>query len=227
MSWTICKSFAPCSRQITTPVPHHSVFLQAGCSSCRQPTASKDRHGFSVHWRQLKNKTLKITTKWTQTSTTKIWQTSHADQNQRDTTDLGNRVNKVDSLFVDCYQQHLWKSWLGRLLQQISTVSSWLHATHSLVITRLCGIIYIVQTSKHAVSELTFTSKKADPNVGHLYVSFKNSVFASLSDMPTLCLWWAAICYQQTQQQVTNPASQWYVILHITKPRLTPPSPPV
>ena len=25
-SWTICKSFAPCSRQITMPVPHHSVF---------------------------------------------------------------------------------------------------------------------------------------------------------------------------------------------------------
>jgi len=27
--WGICKS-APCSRQITTPAPHHSVFLQAG-----------------------------------------------------------------------------------------------------------------------------------------------------------------------------------------------------
>ena len=26
ISWTICKSFAPRSRQITTPVPHHSVF---------------------------------------------------------------------------------------------------------------------------------------------------------------------------------------------------------
>jgi len=24
--WTICKSFAPCSRQITTPAPHHLVF---------------------------------------------------------------------------------------------------------------------------------------------------------------------------------------------------------
>ena len=37
-SWAICKS-APCSRQITTPTPHHSVFLQAGCPSCR-PTNS-------------------------------------------------------------------------------------------------------------------------------------------------------------------------------------------
>ena len=36
--WTICKS-APRSNQITTPVPHHSVFLLAGCPSCR-PTNS-------------------------------------------------------------------------------------------------------------------------------------------------------------------------------------------
>jgi len=34
----ICKS-APRSRQITTPAPHRSVFLQAGCPSCR-PTNS-------------------------------------------------------------------------------------------------------------------------------------------------------------------------------------------
>jgi len=38
ISWAICKS-APRSRQITTPAPHHSVFLQAGCYSCR-PTKS-------------------------------------------------------------------------------------------------------------------------------------------------------------------------------------------
>jgi len=30
---------AYCSRQITTPTPHHSIFLQAGCPSCR-PTNS-------------------------------------------------------------------------------------------------------------------------------------------------------------------------------------------
>ena len=36
--WVICKS-APRSRQITTPTPHHSVFLQAGCPSCH-PTNS-------------------------------------------------------------------------------------------------------------------------------------------------------------------------------------------
>jgi len=33
ISWTICKSYAPHSRQITTPVPHHSQFLQVGCPS--------------------------------------------------------------------------------------------------------------------------------------------------------------------------------------------------
>ena len=36
--WAICKS-APRSRQKTTPAPHHWVFLQAGCPSCR-PTNS-------------------------------------------------------------------------------------------------------------------------------------------------------------------------------------------
>jgi len=44
ISWAVCKS-ASRFRQITTPTPHHSVFLQAGCPSCRP--ASK-------HWRQHK-----------------------------------------------------------------------------------------------------------------------------------------------------------------------------
>jgi len=34
ISWAIYKS-APRSRQITTPAPHHSSFLQARCPSCR------------------------------------------------------------------------------------------------------------------------------------------------------------------------------------------------
>jgi len=38
ISWAICKS-APRSRKITMPAPHHSVFLLAGCPSCR-PTNS-------------------------------------------------------------------------------------------------------------------------------------------------------------------------------------------
>ena len=38
ISWAICKS-ASRSRQITTPAPHHSSFLQAWCPSCR-PTNS-------------------------------------------------------------------------------------------------------------------------------------------------------------------------------------------
>jgi len=39
----LCKS-APCSRQITTPAPHHSVFYRPDALPAAQPTASK-------HWR--------------------------------------------------------------------------------------------------------------------------------------------------------------------------------
>ena len=38
ISWAVCRS-ASRSREITTPAPYHSVFLQAGCPSCR-PTNS-------------------------------------------------------------------------------------------------------------------------------------------------------------------------------------------
>jgi len=33
ISWTTCKQSAPRCRQTTMPAPHHSFFLQAGCSS--------------------------------------------------------------------------------------------------------------------------------------------------------------------------------------------------
>ena len=45
ISWTICKSFAPRSRQITMPALHHSTFYRPGALSDAQTTASK-------HWRQ-------------------------------------------------------------------------------------------------------------------------------------------------------------------------------
>ena len=44
ISWAVCKS-APCSRQTTTPAPHHSVFYRPDALPAAQPTASK-------HWRQ-------------------------------------------------------------------------------------------------------------------------------------------------------------------------------
>jgi len=47
--WTICKS-APRSRQITTPAPHHSVFLQAGCPSCRPTNSVKALKASPNHW---------------------------------------------------------------------------------------------------------------------------------------------------------------------------------
>ena len=40
ISWAICKS-APRSRQITTPVPHCSVFYRPDALPATQPTASK------------------------------------------------------------------------------------------------------------------------------------------------------------------------------------------
>jgi len=43
ISWAICKT-ALCSRQITTPAPHHSSSLQSGALPAAQPTASR-------HWR--------------------------------------------------------------------------------------------------------------------------------------------------------------------------------
>jgi len=47
ISWTMCKSSAPRSRQITTPVPRHSSFYRRDALPAAQPTASK-------HWRQKK-----------------------------------------------------------------------------------------------------------------------------------------------------------------------------
>jgi len=47
ISWATCKS-APRSRQITTPAPHHSVFLQAGCPSCRPTNSVKALKAVSV-----------------------------------------------------------------------------------------------------------------------------------------------------------------------------------
>ena len=41
-SWAICKS-APCSRQITMPAPHRSIFYRPDALPATQPTASK-------HW---------------------------------------------------------------------------------------------------------------------------------------------------------------------------------
>jgi len=40
ISWAICKS-APCSRQTTTPAPHHSVFYRLDALPATHPTVSK------------------------------------------------------------------------------------------------------------------------------------------------------------------------------------------
>ena len=47
ISWALCKS-APCSREITTLAPHHSVFYRPDALPAAIPTASK-------HWRHNNN----------------------------------------------------------------------------------------------------------------------------------------------------------------------------
>jgi len=49
ISGTICKSFAPRSRQITTPLLT-TQFLQAGCPSCHQTNSVKALKGMEMHW---------------------------------------------------------------------------------------------------------------------------------------------------------------------------------
>ena len=60
--WAICKS-APCSRQKTMPVPHHLVFLLAGCPSCHPTNSIKalkviTMKQLPVKW--IENKTARI-----------------------------------------------------------------------------------------------------------------------------------------------------------------------
>ena len=57
ISWAICKS-APHSRRITTPAPHCSVFLQAGCPSCR-PTNSVKALNTAKYQQQARRARLK------------------------------------------------------------------------------------------------------------------------------------------------------------------------
>ena len=52
ISWAICKS-APCSRQITMPAPHHSVFYRPDALPAAQPTASK-------HWRHTRTRKIHL-----------------------------------------------------------------------------------------------------------------------------------------------------------------------
>jgi len=56
ISWAACKS-AHCSRQITTPAPHHSVFYRPDALPAAQPTVSK-------HWRHKRNKITNLCRLW-------------------------------------------------------------------------------------------------------------------------------------------------------------------
>ena len=53
ISWAVCKS-APRTRQITTPVPHHSVFYRLDALPAAQPTAPKHwRHTSAKKWNKI------------------------------------------------------------------------------------------------------------------------------------------------------------------------------
>ena len=58
ISWTICKSFAPRSRQMTTPVPHHSVFTgrMPFLPPNQQRQSTEGIIGYSVPWKLGQNK---------------------------------------------------------------------------------------------------------------------------------------------------------------------------
>ena len=56
ISWAICTS-APRSRQITTPAPHHSSVLQAGCPSCHPTNSVK---ALKAHLTAKRRKKVKI-----------------------------------------------------------------------------------------------------------------------------------------------------------------------
>jgi len=65
ISWAICKS-ASRSRQITMPAPHHSVFLRAGCPSCRPTNSVKALKGCSRPVNQQKCKMYLDCIVWTE-----------------------------------------------------------------------------------------------------------------------------------------------------------------
>ena len=64
ISWATCKS-VPRSSQITTPAPHHSVFLQTRCPSCRPTNSVKALKARIAAKSLTKNWSLKI---WSQFS---------------------------------------------------------------------------------------------------------------------------------------------------------------
>jgi len=52
ISWTICKQSAPCSRQITTSTPHHSIFtdsilFQTPNQQCQSTEGSEGKKPFA------------------------------------------------------------------------------------------------------------------------------------------------------------------------------------
>lgn len=60
-----------------------------------------------------------------------------------------------------------------------------------------CLLIAISRSSGYCDSVLCFTSKKADPNVGHLYTIFRNVILASSGLIPVTQLFVFLKCFKQ------------------------------
>jgi len=72
ISWTICKSFAPRSRQMTTPAPQHLIFyMPERCSPGCKTNSIKALKTKSKHWRR-NYFTRRLITKFVTNSSLKI-----------------------------------------------------------------------------------------------------------------------------------------------------------
>ena len=98
ISWAICKS-APCSRQITMPTPHHSVFYRPDALPAAQPTVSK-------HWRKqmLREAPKKFEHKWKLTQRQKTLSNSVCVVRLLCQTAIQKVLRTFDPLNLDWYQ---------------------------------------------------------------------------------------------------------------------------
>ena len=89
ISWAICKS-APRSRQITTPAPHHSVFLQAACPSWHPTNSVKALKAQTKH-SEIKRHEKQSDLSWHKTQTATLLPSRCSRRHWRACVTLGDR----------------------------------------------------------------------------------------------------------------------------------------
>jgi len=108
ISWAICKS-APHSRQITTPAPHRSVFLQAGCPSYH-PTSSVKALHFTANLRR--NLPVKI----------KLWKSVCRSVNGDKPRRFNQHCYSFDDLLSRCNLVGAGVNWILNMMKFLSIV---------------------------------------------------------------------------------------------------------